>query len=254
MHKQFVLAFSVPGHLFTYLFYYVLLSFPSEHEVPLSFGKLILHFLHILVTYLLEWRHITEIDTLSKSSVDTTLKHAWEARYCNTCFLVDIAHLLISKAIEHVISWLWVRIRHLNELSFSSLSNLCARKSWMINWSSLRREAMLLKTGKWFWCCHRKYVPLMKGKRPSCGCCLLVELLNCTFLLKLDPSVYCCHTHLSCSIITINLCSVTTCTLRNKIKRYMVLRFEWDATRSSDFQEPNPHTNFHALLFFDCLI
>ena len=124
----------------------------------------------------------------------------------------------------------------------------------MINWSPLRREALLLKTGKWFRCCHWENVTLMKWNGSPCGSCLLIELLNCTFLLKIDSRVYCCHAHLSHSIITIILNSVAARTTWNKIKHWMILRFKWDATRPSYFKEPDSQADFQALLFLYCLI
>jgi hypothetical protein len=110
VHKKLVLALSVSCHLFTHLLYYVLLSLSCEHKVALCLGKLILHLFDIFVADLLKRRHFSEIDALSESSVYPTLKHTWETRDSNPSFFVQIAHLLISKAIEHVFSGLWIRV------------------------------------------------------------------------------------------------------------------------------------------------
>jgi len=110
MHKKFILTFAVTSHLLSHSSDDVLLSFSGECEIALSTGELILHLANILITDVLDRRHLREIYALSETRVNTSLKHAGETRDSNAIFLIDFLHLLISELAKHVFTRLRVRI------------------------------------------------------------------------------------------------------------------------------------------------
>ena len=110
MHKQFILTFAVTSHLLSHSSDDVLLCFSGVGEIALSTGELFLHLANILIADVLDGRHLREVYALSKTGVNTSLKHARETRNGNAIFLIDFLHLLISELAEHVFTRLRVRI------------------------------------------------------------------------------------------------------------------------------------------------
>ena len=128
-HEKFILPLSISSHLFFNFLYNVLLGLSCEHEISLCLCKLFLHLFDILITKFLERGHVMEINAPAESCVHSTLKHAWKARDSYACLLVNLTHLLVSETIIHVLTWLRIRIRHLDKLDLSSLCDLGTRLS-----------------------------------------------------------------------------------------------------------------------------
>ncbi len=110
MHQQIVLSLAVICHLLFHTSNNVLLGLSCESEIALSLCKLFLHFTDIVLTDVLDGRHLREINTFSEAGHDTSFKHPRETWNGDPIFLIDLLDLLVSQLIIHCLARLRIRV------------------------------------------------------------------------------------------------------------------------------------------------
>ena len=168
-----IFAFAIICHLLAKALNQISFGFFLEVEISLCPCKFILSLLQPFITDFFLWREIAKANALSESHVHALIENARKALYGDTVSFIDILDLFIGKATELLLTILWVRIRHVNELNLAALMRLGINRLLTLMECSLSCRA----EDGWR-SCNRENVILMEWDRSSWTRCCLIKVLN----------------------------------------------------------------------------